>query len=276
MGNDLTTNIDSEITAGKIANNSEESLDILIGEHAYDSLEQIEFLKTRGNEYIKGKQWEKAIEVWQYVIDLQKENSKPSEYTQLSKALRLTKQYSKGENVIKNGLTYFPHNSNLLIELAQISMDKKDWKEANNRWETIINTQIMSPPIEAIIGASITNQILGDSSQSKKRLSLCMEERKSELYEKYNSGYKKVVLFNNGETSIEFYKRLGETKAVFFTFDPVMISWKENPFGFNFLIRQNVDIIAIRHKNRNCFHQDLSKSDFDKIIVPLIKNYEKK
>ncbi|MDY0404701.1 hypothetical protein P5G51_004155 [Virgibacillus sp. 179-BFC.A HS] len=119
------------------------------------------------------------------------------------------------------------------------------------------------------------NQIMGNHALSANIFDDVLRSFPNEIKED-ELGYRKLTLFDNGKSRIEFYKNLKPTKSLIFTFDSVNICWDEPSFGFKLLQRQNMDIIAVRKKTKKSFHQDLSKDTFDQTVKDLASGYQNK
>src|SRR5699024_5202925 len=75
-------------------------------------------------------------------------------------------------------------------------------------------------------------------------------------------GYRKMILFDNGESRIEFYKKLKYVNQVVVTFDSINMVWENDPFSYKFISKKDVDIIAIRKRYKKTYQQDLSQESF--------------
>src|SRR5699024_6483799 len=94
-----------------------------------------------------------------------------------------------------------------------------------------------------------------------------------DLVKNDEQGYRKIIIYDNGESRIEFYKKTHPTDQVMLTFDSIYMAWNKPSFGFKLLIRQNLDIIALRKRQKQTYHQDLSKYDYQEPVKPLIGAY---
>lgn len=84
----------------------------------------------------------------------------------------------------------------------------------------------------------------------------------------------KVELYNNGDSKIEYYKKPTNTESLVVSFDHMYMNWKQQPFGFPFLEKQDVDVVAIRKRKKHTFQQDLTLEDFEKTVKPLLNQYK--
>lgn len=84
----------------------------------------------------------------------------------------------------------------------------------------------------------------------------------------------KVELYNNGDSKIEYYKKPTNTESLVVSFDHMYMNWKQQPFGFPFLEKQDVDVVAIRKRKKHTFQQDLTLEDFEKTVKPLLNHYK--
>ncbi len=221
------------------------------------------------------KDWSKAVFMWEEAMNLTK-NKSARLYIRLGAAYQYLGQFSESEKILEEGLLLYPDNRDLLISLAKVSEAKFDWLQAKERWDNVYQGQVGETDFEVELALSIVNQIIGDSKQSQKHLQTCLENHSKELAKNYKSGYKKVVLFNNNETRIEFYKKLSICEDVVITFDSRHMHWAEQPFGYRFLTKYDVDIIAVRKRNANLVHQDLTIEEFENVVKVIVGNYKKR
>lgn len=92
-----------------------------------------------------------------------------------------------------------------------------------------------------------------------------------------SDGYRKLIIFDNGESRIEFYKKLQKTNRVIVTFDSIYMEWDGPSFAFKLLSRQdNLDIIAIRKREKQTYQQDLTRENFMNVLEKLVNCYEEK
>jgi tetratricopeptide (TPR) repeat protein len=95
-------------------------------------------------------------------------------------------------------------------------------------------------------------------------------------------GYGKLCVFNNGVSKIEFYSRLfdpetmrlthGERQLVL-TFDVMEQTWHKEPYGYRPMSQRGSDLLSLRKRTTDDFHQDLSLHDYLQIAEELSKRY---
>ncbi|WP_368658037.1 tetratricopeptide repeat protein [Metabacillus halosaccharovorans] len=220
--------------------------------------------------YMEKKEWKKASSYWRITLKRNKEEENSDNiYINLGKSLRLSEQFEDAEKILSEGINLYPNNRKLRFEIAQLYMDLKDWKLALNYWEDLIETHGSHASLSAKVNHTITMQITG-----KKLNNDFLEENSLDIKIKYKNGYKKIILFDNGESRIEFYKNLyKQSDTVCVTFDPWKHLWNKEPFAYQFLIKQGIDIIAVRKRREDTFHQDLTIEEFQTTISSLCQTY---
>ncbi|MBI0577733.1 hypothetical protein IEC97_10200 [Neobacillus cucumis] len=194
-------------------------------------------------------------------------------YFQLGTAFIKLGQYNQAESILKEGIEKYPLNNQLSIEYAKIAIKKMNWSEAEDRWRSFCDSLSDKIPADVYLGRSITNQILGNNRFAESLFHEYLKKRENVHQQK---DYKKVILYDNGESRIEFYKKLHPSNTVLLTFDSINMVWHEDPFGFKFLLNQGVDIIALRRRSKENNHQDLSREEYLQTVHSLVNTYKKK
>jgi tetratricopeptide (TPR) repeat protein len=81
-----------------------------------------------------------------------------------------------------------------------------------------------------------------------------------------------TLLFDDEHTCIEHLQRGGQDAALVITFDPLLYLIIKPPFGYEFLNKQGLDVVAVRKKSEN-FYQPLTRADFEAAVTPVAKRY---
>lgn len=287
--------------------------------------------------------WQQSLQHWEIVYYLNKKPT-PDIYLKYSEALRENNEIKKSEKILKAGNAKYPKNQAIICKLADITVERKDWKKVVkymecyfslsqstkppfdkymrllngymelgnfNKAEDIIMKALekypnqhleiqrkyidilirkkdWSPAIEKIekllefvndfeynIKLSMLQQIVGDYNASQFTFKNALVLHK-DIVKQDQKGYKKIIVYDNGESRIEFYKKLQITESVMITFDSINMEWQNPPFAFKLLMRQNLDIIAIRKRKKRTYQQDLTQSAFLNVVTPIIKGYKDK
>jgi len=78
------------------------------------------------------------------------------------------------------------------------------------------------------------------------------------------------VLLDDTDHRIEWHALDGApSRPLFITFDPLMVLWPKPPFGLDFLLRQGVDVVAVRRKSEH-FFQTLTRAAFAQAVAPVL------
>jgi len=254
------------------------------------------------------KNWREANHHWDIIFKLDEIELPPQLYLDFAKSLLSDNQVERSIDILSLGITVCPDNKKIISALAELLMASKEggnsgklitppelsaankkmfssyvnsaiytreWDEAIKRLENVSKLYRKSISRNILIKLSMLYQIVGNTEKANNifRYSInnYQEENKGD-----KKGYRKIVLFDNGESRIEYYKKLSKTDTVVITFDSINMVWKNPPFAFNLIIKQNVDIIAIRKKRKSTYQQDLSLDNFFNSVNFLVEGYEDK
>ncbi|MFA8439503.1 tetratricopeptide repeat protein [Pueribacillus sp. YX66] len=246
---------------------------LFIGLKTYPKSEKI--LHALANHLSNQKKWKAAATVWQSLLEFRDRGLVLNAYRNLAFVYIKLYDYQKAEAVLQDGLQKFPNNKKLRLLSVDNAIYRLKWSEALQRIEETISLYEKRAPMNLYIKASVVNQIAGSVHKANQFCNYVLENYKERL-SKDKKGYRKFVIFNNGETRIEFNKKLQRTETIVITFDSLNMVWKNPSFAFKLLSRQNVDILAVRKKRPKSHHQDLSIEEFKKAVHPMIRNYHQK
>lgn len=220
---------------------------------------------------LANKNWEKVVKYLECYFNLQSNTPSYNKYITLADGYKELGLLKKAESILLEALDKFP---NKLLEIQQIlidiSIENKDWQLAIQRIQESNN---LNNNFEYQIKLSMLYQLVGkyDESQSVFDNILLSFDKKIVQDSK---GYRKMLVYDNGESRIELYKKLEKTESVMITFDSINMEWTESPFAFKLLKKQNLDIVAVRKKKKKTYQQDLNQTDFLKVVGPMIKGYK--
>lgn len=222
------------------------------------------------------KKWKKAVQLWDKLFSAdESEDFQVEVYINYALAVRKTGDLEQAEKILVAGKQKSPKNKKLLAAFADIAIYKMDWQEALRRIEVVIKLYPKKSPLNILMKKAMVNQIIGKLDEANRLYNYIFDNYQKEI-QNDSKGYRKIIFFNNGESRIEFYKKLKNTKTAIVTFDSLNMVWKNPPFGFKLLSRQDIDIIAVRKKRPHTFHQDLSIEDFYNAVNLLLGNYSHK
>lgn len=225
--------------------------------------------------YSKRKKWSKSIQYWNAYFDNSKQPGSVSDYLQLAIAFEKTKDFHSMEAIILGGLEVYPGNRKLKAKHNHAAVFSRKWETAITRLEEYIDAFQSNRPYNALLKLSMIQEITGNHEKASQLFSQIIDEYQPELKDD-ELGYRKIRLFDNGETVIDFYKQLCETDAIALTFDPIDTTVKNPPFGFKALNKQHFDIIAVRKRKEETYQQDLSKEEFEKTVQNVVQGYQDK
>lgn len=214
---------------------------------------------------------------------------RPEYYVKKGKDKLKERKYNEAQNILEKGLRKFPGNKQILLELSNLMIRTQNWEKSIYILERFINSYMRRMPksqeshdnnhlktlYTSYVKLGMSYQIIGNVDKANEVYNKSFTLYEQEI-KKDPNGYQKLILFDNGESRIEFYKRFQHTETVVITFDSINMVWKNPSFAFNLLIRQNVDIIAVRKRKAKTYQQDLSLNDFLNSVQSLAQTYNDK
>lgn len=221
------------------------------------------------------KCWEKAVNILLQQFEMLENDLPSSKYIQLSELYVAQKLYDKAEYILREGLMKNIVNKELLEKHAEILIYKQEWENALKRYNYLLSSYENEIPVDILIKVIMIEQIIGNHNQANQQFQTLLNDSAAEI-KSDELGYRKIVLYDNGDSRIEFYKNLKQVNKVVVSFDSLYMDWNEPAFGFKFLVRQDVDIIAVRRREKGSFQQDLSQEDFISTVETLVSGYEDK
>lgn len=174
------------------------------------------------------------------------------------------------KRILNLGLELCPESSIIYTNLIEFKMEGEKWDKAITLIDEMKERELKIPN-HLLIKRAMLYQIYGELDRAQELYNDLFENKKNE-----DNSYSKIILYDNGESRIELYKKHEKTNKVCITFDSINITWNQKPFGFDFLIKENIDILAIRRRHRNSYQQDLSLEDFYQHVNKPIDYYKRK
>jgi tetratricopeptide (TPR) repeat protein len=100
--------------------------------------------------------------------------------------------------------------------------------------------------------------------------------------EHLTDGFAKLVIFNNGATRLEFLTKLFDpaTRAIMeasrlaVTFDSMEQTWDKESFAYRPLSPRNWDLLAVRKRTKEDFHQEFTRVEFLRVAKPIAAFYQ--
>lgn len=250
------------------------------------------------------KDWKRANYYWGLILRSNQKQFSSQDYLNFSMSLQRDNQKQKSVDVLVFGITKCLNNEDIITELAQlIDHDKntkgtfqpqitaenkkefsdyvnkairmQDWSTAIQRLEGICKVYTEEMSLNILVKLSMLYQLTGNKDKANQLFQNVLDVYPEQI-KMDKKQYRKITLFDNGESRIEFYKRLGKTTTVVVTFDSINMVWKNPSFAFNLLMKQDVDIVAIRKRRKQTYQQDLSIDDFYSTVNLLVSGYKDK
>lgn len=198
-------------------------------------------------------------------------------FDRLQELLLQSRQFELSLSITKLQLQKNPQQVALLYDAIQKSLNLGYYKEAISYLGSIKKlTNDTDELIRLNMKVGMVYMLNGDFDEGEKQFTYCREKYHDLLPEIYKDGYEKLVIFNNGESSIEYYKNIRPTKRVVATFDSIDKTNTAKPFAFSILKKKSVDLISLRRRTVDNYHQDISREEYYHAIEKLVPFYEKR
>lgn len=205
-------------------------------------------------------------------------NKRPIQFfEQLQRLFLKNHQYKTSLELLKVELRSNPHQKELLYKIIQQSLNFGHFEETIPYFEklkTLEKDQNSLVKINMKIG--MVHMAAGHFDEAEKQFAYCNDNYADLLPKIYKDNYEKIAIFNNGESSIEFYKYIYPTKRMVATFDAIDKTVTGKPFAYKLLRKQGVDLISLRRRTSNNYHQDITREDYYHAIEKLVPYYDKR
>ena len=205
-------------------------------------------------------------------------DKKPNQFFELLQRVFLKNdQYEVSLALLKIELQTKPHQIDLLYKIIQQSLKFCHFEEAIPYFETLKKLEKDDKNLVKLhMKLGMVHMVAGHFEEAEKQFLYCREKYADLLPEIYKENYEKLVIFNNGESSIEFYKSIYPTKKFVATFDAIDKTETGKPFAYKLLKKQDVDLISLRRRTLNNYHQDITREDYYQAIEKLVPYYDKR
>lgn len=231
----------------------------------------IELLNMVSELYIQAKKWRNVTVTLSKLFLLDKYTPTVEDFINLSHAY-YKENDDKAEYLIQQGIKEYSGSSKLLLSYIHLSIQLKKWKNASYLIRFLSDHFDIeySNTHNKLFG--MVHQVLGDKEKADIFFDYVLKNNQS--IPKESVSHKKITLFDNGESRIDFYKRNTKTNKVIITFDSLNMTWDKPSFGFKLLSEQNVDIIAVQKRQKKTYHQDMSLDNFLDTVEKLVSLYK--
>ncbi|MGE7932219.1 hypothetical protein [Viridibacillus arvi] len=226
--------------------------------------------------YVRQKNWsDVAKHLPRILVNIPRKTNSTLTY-KLYRYLINNRHYSEAGEILELLVKANPEDETLQYKYVELAFASKNWPIAIQRVEELVQFLGEKVPASVLVDLSIAYQIVGEHEKARSLFAECLTKYVDELPELFEDGYRKVTLFDNGESRIEFYKFIEPTNTVFATFDSIDKTWERTPFAFNLLKKKRVDLISLRRRTTKNYHQDISREEYYETVAKLADGYEKK
>lgn len=165
--------------------------------------------------------WSEAIAGWNHVLDTYPEQAPSSVYVQLNQAYRAIKDYIAAENIIIKGREKYPNVVDLAYEYGYIAWSQRDYLEAIERWQDLLDTFSVKAPAKVYARMSLAYRSLGDYEAAEKIILRGMERYSHSVELAY--GYAEIAITQGNwqdaiqrlQSILDIYKEKTPPKAYF-------------------------------------------------------------
>lgn len=220
---------------------------------------------------IHKKEWKKGIKYLNKLLTMNVSFAS-TEYLKLANCYSHVGKLTKCKETVESGIALHPNDKKLWEKYVDIAIHEKEWLLAKQGLKIICSDE--SASMDRWIELSMTYQLMGEHENAQETFDYVL--RYSDKVSEDEKGYRKLTIFDNGESRIEFYKKLKKTEQVIVTFDSINMEWQNPSFSFKLLASQRLDIVAVRKKKKQTYQQDLTQSDFLSCTTNLTSDYKDK
>lgn len=257
---------------GKLIEENKDDLAYRILTQSYDyhrnNYEINELLRTIA---ISKKDWHNAAI---YLNNLLYVNPSLDKYLELAVCYSKINLKERHNNCIQKIIEQYPKEIKELKAYIKELIREKSWNLVQSTYNLMIKNAV-NLTSEDWINLSMISQINGDYNLADNALSNVIENFQDNP--PFNEdGYKKIILYDNGESRIEFYKKNQHVDQVVVLFDSINMHWNNAPFSYKYLKRKNIDMIAVRKRQKGTYQQDLLQEDFIKVTEVIANKYNDK
>lgn len=175
--------------------------------------------------------------------------------------------------LLKQAIVFAPEKTGYFEELAfEILILSQSWDEVKQYLSYLIQKGT-DKQFDYQIMLQMIYQYTGSKGEARLAFSRFLEDEAERIVAD-ETQYRKIILFDNGDSRIEYYKQLKRVNKVMLTFDSLNMVWDGPSFAFRLLIKQDIDIIAVRKREHRGYQQDLERDTYLNIIQPLLTHYD--
>lgn len=157
--------------------------------------------------------------------------------------------------------------------VAKNAMQTFDWKVAEKAYALLSKEQQTA---QFIYDHAVCLQLLGQQQEAQKLIQQAQQQFPKEYPKLFKDAYRKYIIFDNGKSRIELYKHQTPNQRVVATFDTIDKTFKDIPFSFNLIKKNDTDLVALRRDHVRNFHQDLSREAYIAATGAIFSTYEDK
>lgn len=225
----------------------------------------LDFISNLAQVYKEMENWSKIILYLEKYNKLSTSGLETKDLFWLNYCYIKTGKYSKGKLLLNQSINAMDNIDNYI----QFLIERKDWELAISYVESLDKHQLI---FERKITLSMLYFIMGDGERARSEFDAVLNNKESVEFDEKK--YRKIILFDNGDSRIEFYKNFKSVNSVIVTFDSINMEWDKPSFAFKLLLKQNLDIIAIRKRKAKTYQQDLKVEDFLTSTKHIVSLYE--
>lgn len=225
------------------------------------------------NEYVGKKKVNIPDDMLGRLIQYVVQNPSIPAYEILLKETIKRQKDEKTKYLLRNAIAFVPEKTEYLEEFTLNHLIlKQEWDKVKQLLTHLIQKDT-DKQLDYKAYLQMVYHYTGKKGDARLAFSRFLEDEADEIVAD-DKKYRKIILFDNGHSRIEYYKQLKKINKVMLTFDSLNMVWDGPSFAFRLLIKQDIDIIAVRKRAHRGYQQDLKRDTYLNIVRPLLKHYD--
>lgn len=243
-------------------------------------------LSEHGEIAVREGNWPAALKRLERLLDFQGTRSdRDKTVTRLVRVCVALGQPAEAEARIAAGLAVRPGSFTLRNAAAKMVLLRPGGPQDPTLWRNLAATRKLSRQKDSVrlptIAACVAGlRLAGFPAEARALLAKHLDPADDGWRKYFQDGYRRLIIFDNGNTRVEFYTKLFdasnqpvEAKRLVITFDVMTQTWDKKPYTYNALCQYDNDFLAVRKRTRQDFHQDFHRDDFLRVAAPVAASY---
>jgi Tetratricopeptide repeat len=236
---------------------------------------------------VRTKSWGSAVKRFTRLIRLETDDpSRDRAVLSLAAVYVMLGQSAEAVSVVKSGIAEGGGSLSLLRAEAELRLLHPDTRFDAGRWQALAVSPALAAAdvparISAVAACAAGLRLAGKDGEAEQLLEEHLLTSDPVRRALLNEGYAKLVVFDNGRTRVEFHTKLIDpatgalvvSDQLAITFDVMEQTWDKESFAYRPLSRERIDILAVRKRTKEDFHQEFRREDFLSFATPIAAGY---